>query len=46
MKKPGTIRVVVGPPIEAAGRDPREINEEAQAWIESTIAQIRKGDPS
>jgi 1-acyl-sn-glycerol-3-phosphate acyltransferase len=34
-KKPGTIRVVIGPPIEAAGRDPREINEEAQAWIEA-----------
>lgn len=41
MKKPGTIRVIVGPPIDAAGREPREINEEAQAWIESTIARIR-----
>jgi 1-acyl-sn-glycerol-3-phosphate acyltransferase len=34
MKKPGTIRVVFGPPIRAAGRDPREVNAEAQAWIE------------
>jgi len=34
-KKPGTIRVVIGPPIAAAGRDPREINAEAQAWIEA-----------
>jgi 1-acyl-sn-glycerol-3-phosphate acyltransferase len=34
-KKPGTIRVVIGPPIEAAGRDPREVNAEAQAWIEA-----------
>jgi 1-acyl-sn-glycerol-3-phosphate acyltransferase len=34
-KKPGTIRVVIGPPISAAGRDPREINAEAQAWIEA-----------
>lgn len=34
MKKPGTIRVVFGPPILAAGRDPREVNAEAQAWIE------------
>lgn len=33
-KKPGTIRVIIGPPIEAAGRNPREINAEAQAWIE------------
>ncbi len=46
MKKPGTVRVIVGPPIDAAGREPREINEEAQAWIESTIAHIRRGESS
>ena len=34
-KKPGTIRVVIGPPIAAAGREPRAVNEEAQAWIEA-----------
>jgi len=34
-KKPGTIRVVIGPPIATAGREPREVNEEAQAWIEA-----------
>lgn len=34
-KAPGTIRVVIGPPIVAAGREPREINAEAQAWIEA-----------
>ncbi len=45
MKRPGTILVIVGPPIDAAGREPREINEEAQAWIESTIARIRTGAP-
>ena len=45
LKKPGTIRVIVGPPIDAAGREPREINEEAQAWIESTIARIRTEAP-
>jgi 1-acyl-sn-glycerol-3-phosphate acyltransferase len=43
LKKPGTITVVIGPPIAAAGRDPREINDEAQAWIESTIARLRAG---
>ena len=41
LKKPGVITVVIGPPIAAAGRDPREINDEAQAWIESTIARLR-----
>jgi 1-acyl-sn-glycerol-3-phosphate acyltransferase len=35
LKKPGTIRVVIGKPIEAAGRDPRQINAEAQAFIEA-----------
>jgi 1-acyl-sn-glycerol-3-phosphate acyltransferase len=35
LKKPGTIRVVIGKPIEARGRDPREINEEAQRFIEA-----------
>jgi 1-acyl-sn-glycerol-3-phosphate acyltransferase len=34
-KKSGTIRVIFGPPIAAAGRNPREINAEAQAWIEA-----------
>ena len=40
VKKPGTIRVVIGPPIEAAGRDPRELNDEVRAWIEGKLATI------
>jgi len=28
LKKPGTIRVVMEPPIETLGRDPRELNSE------------------
>lgn len=35
LKKPGTIRVIIGPPIQTAGRDAREINEEAQRFIEA-----------
>lgn len=35
LKRAGTIRVVIGAPIDTAGRDPREINEEAQAFIEA-----------
>ena len=34
-KRAGTIRVVIGPPIVAAGRDPRDVNAQAQAWIEA-----------
>ncbi len=41
LKKPGTIVVRIGPPIEAAGRDPRQINEEAQRWMEAEVAAIR-----
>ena len=40
LKKAGTIQVVVGPPIEAAGRDPRAINEEVRGWIENTLATL------
>ncbi len=40
MKKPGTIRVVIGPAIDATGREPRELNEEVRAWIEQKLAAI------
>jgi 1-acyl-sn-glycerol-3-phosphate acyltransferase len=40
LKKPGTIRVVIGPPIETKGLDPRAVNERAQRWIEETLAQL------
>jgi 1-acyl-sn-glycerol-3-phosphate acyltransferase len=42
-KKAGTIRVSIGPPIVAAGRLPREINDEAQRWIEAEIVRLRAG---
>lgn len=35
LKKRGVIRVIIGPPVDPAGRDPREVNEEVQAWIEA-----------
>jgi 1-acyl-sn-glycerol-3-phosphate acyltransferase len=35
LKKPGVIRVVIGEPISAQGRDPREVNAQAQAFIEA-----------
>jgi 1-acyl-sn-glycerol-3-phosphate acyltransferase len=41
LKKRGTVTVVIGKPIDPAGRDPREVNEEAQAWVEGTIREIR-----
>lgn len=40
VKKPGLIRVCIGPPIEAAGRDPRELNLEVRGWIEGTMKKL------
>jgi len=40
LKRPGQIRVMIGPAIDAAGRDPRELNAEVRAWIESAMARL------
>lgn len=42
LKKPGTITLVIGPPIDPANREPREVNEEVRRWIETTLARIRQ----
>ena len=39
-KVPGTIRVVIGPPIETGGKKPADINREASDWIEETMRKI------
>lgn len=41
IKYPGTIELVIGPPIDSAGRSATEINALAEQWIESTVASIR-----
>ena len=43
-KKPGLIHVVIGPPVAAAGRDVRELNEEIQSWVEATVRSLEPGD--
>ncbi|MBM5810864.1 MAG: 1-acyl-sn-glycerol-3-phosphate acyltransferase [Gammaproteobacteria bacterium] len=40
LKRPGTIRVVIGPPLAARGRDPRAVNAELQQWIDGQTAAI------
>jgi 1-acyl-sn-glycerol-3-phosphate acyltransferase len=40
LKKPGTVRVVIGAPVNPAGREAREINEQLQAWIEATVRTL------
>jgi 1-acyl-sn-glycerol-3-phosphate acyltransferase len=40
VKKPGVIRVVIGPAIDAAGRDPRELAEQVRVWIDAQVASM------
>lgn len=40
VKKAGVIRVAIGPPIDAAGRNPRELNDEVRAWIDAKVAAM------
>jgi 1-acyl-sn-glycerol-3-phosphate acyltransferase len=40
LKKPGTIRVVIGEPIDPTGKNPRDLNEEVRQSIEAGLAQI------
>jgi 1-acyl-sn-glycerol-3-phosphate acyltransferase len=42
LKKPGVIHVAFGPAIDAAGRDPRQLNDEVRNWIESKMASMEK----
>lgn len=44
LKKPGTIQVVIGPAIDAAGADPRAVNEQARGWIDATVDRLMRGD--
>jgi len=40
VKKPGVIRVVIGTPVAAGGREVREVNEEIQQWVEATVRSL------
>ncbi len=39
-KRPGTVRFCIGPPIDPAGRSPKETNLVVQAWIENKMREI------
>jgi 1-acyl-sn-glycerol-3-phosphate acyltransferase len=43
-KRAGTVRFVIGEPVYVAGRDPREVNEQIQRWVEDTVARLRAGN--
>jgi 1-acyl-sn-glycerol-3-phosphate acyltransferase len=40
MKRPGTVRVVIGAPVSCGAREVREVNEEIQAWVEATVRSL------
>ena len=40
LKKPGTITMVIGPPIPTKDRKPEEILADAETWIEATMDRI------
>ena len=42
-KRPGVVRVVIGAPVRATGREVRGINEEIQAWVEATVRRLAPG---
>ena len=41
IKRPGTIELAIGPPIDSTGRSAAEINALAEQWIESTVHAMR-----
>ena len=43
-KRRGTVRFVIGEPIDPAGRDLRALNCEIQDWVETTVARLRQAD--
>jgi len=44
IKRPGIIRIVVGPVIESAGKRSKQISREAEQWIEKTVVGLRADD--
>jgi 1-acyl-sn-glycerol-3-phosphate acyltransferase len=44
LKKPGTVRVVIGAPIPTAGRDARDVIDDVRRWIDSTLREIAAED--
>ncbi len=40
IKRPGTVDVVIGEPIESKGLTPNELNQKVEAWIEGEMAKI------
>ena len=40
IKKPGTVQVIIGPPIETKGRKAADINQDVETWMNSAMDKI------
>lgn len=40
VKKPGTVRFVIGPPVDATAQSPKETNRIVQRWVENKMMDI------
>jgi len=41
-KRPGTVRFVIGPPIDGSAQSPKETNQLVQTWIEDKMHEISR----
>ncbi|MCY4156665.1 MAG: lysophospholipid acyltransferase family protein [Gammaproteobacteria bacterium] len=41
-KKPGTISIVIGPPLDSRSQNARELTQKAKTWIESEVIKLRE----
>jgi 1-acyl-sn-glycerol-3-phosphate acyltransferase len=42
LKRRGTIRIVIGPPIDATGMEARDLNTQLRAWVDAKTAEISR----
>jgi 1-acyl-sn-glycerol-3-phosphate acyltransferase len=42
LKRRGTIRIVIGPAIDATGMDARDLNTQLRAWVDAKTAEISR----
>lgn len=42
LKRAGIVRFSIGPPVDPANRNPREVNQEIQRWIEDRVSELRR----
>ena len=40
LKNPGTVEVIISPPMHPTGKHPKQINQIAESWLRSTMSKI------